>query len=371
MSKKHKKHTSLTRPNRGMHHPTEWAIYGTHCKGISELYDGIKNHIEFSSIYIDADHDESPYASLKQVGTKRYINHKEASVFDFDDHLESRTYTYAIVNGNHYPASKQIVVINEQKKDSLHRRLDQLTDIQVVIAEDESNIYDFVKEKMHAETKIIHPNELSELYDFLREAIKNSIPKLKALILAGGASKRMGTDKSQIQYHNKPQEIYIAKLCKALGIPTYISKAVDYESDKIDIFPIIKDSFLDLGPMGAILSAFREDPNSAWLVIACDLPLLTSESIKHLIDQRNVDVLATAYTKSADSFPEPLISIYEPAAYGRLLDFLSLGYACPRKMLINSHVQKIIMENTDELMNANNPDDRAFIEKKLTPNGSV
>lgn len=371
MSKKHKKHITLEKTIRGIHHPREWAIYGTNCDEIRKIYEGIRRHVQYSSVFIDADHDEALYSSIRQIGKKRYINHTKSTVFDFDDHLESQIHTYAIINGNHYSACKQIVVIDEQKKNSLRRRLKQLTDIQIVITDNTTKIYDFVKEKMNEKTKIIHPDRLTKLHDFLRQAIKKSLPKLKALVLAGGVSARMGIDKSQINYHDKPQEIYAAELCNSLGMPTYISKAAHFESDIINEFPIIKDTFINLGPMGAILSAFREDPNAAWFVLACDLPLLSKKSIKQLIKSRDVNKYATSYSKYEEAFPEPLVTIYEPSSYGRLLQFLNMGYACPRKALINSDVQKVIIHNADELINVNVPEDRALIECKLRNDGSL
>src|SRR5690606_10347080 len=67
------------------------------------------------------------------------------------------------------------------------------------------------------------------------------------------------------------------------------------------------DTFQGLGPMGGILSAFRKDPNGAWLTVACDLPLLTSSTLQYLIKHRNPSKLATAFFDSDAKFPEPLV----------------------------------------------------------------
>ena len=55
-------------------------------------------------------------------------------------------------------------------------------------------------------------------------------------------------------------------------------------------------------------------------------------------------------------FPEPLITIYEPKAYGKLLQYLAQGYSCPRKMLINSDV-KIIEVADAVIRNINTPEE--------------
>ena len=55
-------------------------------------------------------------------------------------------------------------------------------------------------------------------------------------------------------------------------------------------------------------------------------------------------------------FPEPLITIYEPKAYPILLQYLAQGYSCPRKMLINSDVEIVEIED-DFIRNINTPEE--------------
>ncbi len=46
---------------------------------------------------------------------------------------------------------------------------------------------------------------------------------INALVLAGGESQRMGMDKGDIIYHQKPQKYHVADMLIRLGIPCYIS----------------------------------------------------------------------------------------------------------------------------------------------------
>ncbi|MEL7163584.1 MAG: NTP transferase domain-containing protein, partial [Bacteroidota bacterium] len=125
--------------------------------------------------------------------------------------------------------------------------------------------------------------------------------------------------------------------------------------------PLIADRFLGLGPLGAICSAFMTDPNSAWLVLACDLPLLEKATVADLLAARDASRFATAIKGAAKPFPEPLVALYEPRCYARLLSFLSLGYACPRKVLINSDVALRELSDEEPLTNANTPEERKRI----------
>ena len=110
-----------------------------------------------------------------------------------------------------------------------------------------------------------------------------------------------------------------------------------------------------MGPYGAILSAFREHPNHAWLTVACDLPLLSQATIETLVAKRDPSRVATCFHNPDTKFPEPLITIWEPRAYPILLEFLSQGYSCPRKVLINTDVKEIVVEQVEFMENVNDP----------------
>ncbi len=114
-----------------------------------------------------------------------------------------------------------------------------------------------------------------------------------------------------------------------------------------------------------MLSAFREHPNVAWLVVACDLPLLDRKGLQTLAQKRNPSNLATAYHNPATDRPDPLVTIWEPRAYPILLQFLAQGYSCPRKILINSSVEIIQPENPQILLNANSPEEREQVLREL------
>ena len=66
-----------------------------------------------------------------------------------------------------------------------------------------------------------------------------------------------------------------------------------------------------------------------------------------------------------NEFPEPLISIWEPKSYPILMQFLTQGYSCPRKVLINSDVELLDVRNKEALTNVNSPEERQTIEEQL------
>ena len=366
-TKKHNKHPPLERPNIGMYNRCEWAIYGTTCQQITMLVDQITDRLSpgRKTVYVDADHSEGELSTELQVGKKRWSSDGARSWSTYDDKLLAWPADLALINGNHYPATRQIVVIDPKKKNSLQRRVDQLTAIDIVLTEEEADIYPFVREKMNEDTLLLKKADLQGVADYLRAA--TAPPPVKALVLAGGKSLRMSEDKATIAYHDgMPHEQYVASLCQQIGIETYLSKGIAYKETTAYGLPVITDRYVDMGPMGAILTAFMREPDTAWLVLACDLPLLDADTISTLVEARRSTCYGTAYQVAGEPFPEPLLAIYEPAIYQRMLQFLSLGYACPRKVLINSDIHLVPLTDNHKAYNANTPEEKEEALQKLT-----
>ena len=363
MKGKHHKHPPLKRPTRGMHHRNEWAIYGTTCDRIESFVKSIDTRLyeKYNLTYVDADHHVEDLATDMQIGKKQFSQSKAIPWDEYDDRLQTWHTDAVIVNGNHYPAERQIIFIDPKKEASLLRRVEQLTQIDAVIKLDDTPIYGFVKESMSEATLVFSFDEMNKVDQLIIDQIENNKAPLKALILAGGKSKRMGEDKSQIQYHGKAQEVFAADICVELGLETFISKSHSFVEDAIEGYPVLKDRLVDMGPFGAILSAMMSDPDAAWLVLACDLPYITREHIFDLIDHRSTSQQSTAYKLIDQPFPEPLIAIYEPNIYQRMLRFLSLGYACPRKVLINSDVKHVDLIEEKIAFNANTQEERGIV----------
>ncbi|HEY4151259.1 MAG TPA: NTP transferase domain-containing protein [Chitinophagaceae bacterium] len=194
----------------------------------------------------------------------------------------------------------------------------------------------------------------------------NEVAPLKGLVLAGGKSVRMGgKDKGRMEWHGKEQRYYIADVLKEYCDEVYISCRPE-QQDEIDPSRLIlPDSYTGMGPYGAILSAFRAQPGTAWLVVACDLPLLNTVTLDYLTAHRNSDGIATAFASPYDGLPEPLITIWEPNSYPLLLSQLEQGFTCPRKALIHFGIELLTAPDPDALLNMNSPEDVERVKEKL------
>jgi len=190
---------------------------------------------------------------------------------------------------------------------------------------------------------------------------------LHGLVLAGGRSTRMKKDKASLEYAGTSQLEHVYGLVSDVCAETFVSARRDqWENDRFADLPQLHDRFIDVGPSGGILTALETDRDAAWLVVACDLPYLDAQTLHGVVEGRNSFKVATAYVSANDGMPEPLCAIYEPRARSRLLQFMAVGYTCPRKALLNSNVELLELSNRKALDNVNHPEEYEAAKAELT-----
>ena len=370
MDKKHQKHANITKKLNDNFASNEVAILGTKCGVIAELVNKVSTKLSnYNLAYFDASHAKD---LDKNIVTEYTFHHEgnlhvntTSSVNKFEQRLQFINHDFVFINGNHYQGAKQILILDDEKEASIKKRLDQITNIQFIVKlHPDTKIFDCLVEKFPQIKNITtySINDIDKITNHIKGLLNEHIALVKGLVLIGGKSTRMGTDKSKLEYYGKPQKTHAKELLENNDLETFYS--VQLPSDKSDE---IHDTFLNLGPFGGICSAFQKDPNSAWLVLATDVPFVNDELIQLLLQKRNPSKLATAIKGKNKDFPEPLITIYEPKAYTKLLQYLAQGYSCPRKMLINSDIEIIEVEDAF-IRNINTPDEFEIVKEALKNN---
>ncbi|MFM1877784.1 MAG: hypothetical protein RLZZ241_650 [Bacteroidota bacterium] len=194
----------------------------------------------------------------------------------------------------------------------------------------------------------------------------NQEAEVWGLVLAGGKSIRMGYDKGLLHYHGKPQRLHIYEELKELLPNTFMSLRPEQENYVPDKKFHIYDQNQFKGPFNGLLSAHHKFPDVAWLVVACDLPLLSQQGLNYLLNNRNKDAIATALTRTDSNLPEPLIAIWEPQGLKQAKAYLQIAESsCPRKFLLNNHCHMLTTQSNDWLENANAPEDYKSIVYKI------
>ena len=368
----HKKHADLQRPQLGKFGRNELAVLGTTCEAVQFFAETlIKNFPDHRIAFADADHDENA-----QVQTNIHFQQQQKGVSVFIPNINNEYQRRIllsgcdaiIVNGNHFDAAAQIVFCNPTKEKSLRKRSGELTNVvSILLPADVQEVPDYVKELVvnFADLPVFREDEFEKLASWYRQNFLKSAT-VSALILTGGKSIRMGTDKSKIKHHGVEQYLHLYNLLKKLDVDPYIScrkeQSEYYENSGCKT---IIDKMLDIGPLGGIMSAFMMQPDRAWMVLATDVPLIDDVLLNELIASRRADKVATAFKSPFDKFPEPLIAIWEPKSYPLMLQFMAQGYSCPRKVLINTDSHVVDASTPWKLENVNTTEDLEDLKPRL------
>ncbi len=143
----------------------------------------------------------------------------------------------------------------------------------------------------------------------------------KAMVLAGGKSRRLGQDKVLLHYSGVTLLRRSVDLLRSMGCEVVISGRDPERAGACGTIPDVDapwlpDEIQGVGPIGGIISGLRHVA-APLLVIACDLPLLDATVLRRLLDfrrKRPAGAVMSTFVQMDTGFIESLVAVYEPAA---------------------------------------------------------
>jgi molybdopterin-guanine dinucleotide biosynthesis protein A len=135
---------------------------------------------------------------------------------------------------------------------------------------------------------------------------------LLGVVLCGGESKRMGSDKGLIRINDSSWAEHVAQKLVALHIPVVISINEQQKSSYNSIFPgvqLVIDNIDIKGPLRGLLSVHEKYPTKDILLMACDLIDMNQQMFTTLIETYKANNAFDYYVYQND-FPEPFCAIY-------------------------------------------------------------
>ncbi|MFH1783414.1 MAG: molybdenum cofactor guanylyltransferase [bacterium] len=129
---------------------------------------------------------------------------------------------------------------------------------------------------------------------------------ITGIILAGGKSRRMGTDKSFVLWNGKPAiEILIDKMASLFSELIIVTNRPHlYKKYEIKT---VKDVLPDRGPLGGIYSGLLLSKRMYGFVVACDMPFLNLDSVRYIAGKREgYDAVVAEFNGRF----EPLCAVY-------------------------------------------------------------
>ena len=134
------------------------------------------------------------------------------------------------------------------------------------------------------------------------------MPETAGYVLVGGKSSRFGQDKALLEWRGRPLAAHVARIVQsAAGSVTLVGSIEKYQHLGYRVIPDPVDGF---GPLAGLLAAL-DDSTSEWnLVVACDMPYLTTEFLAFLIVKARESAADVLLPVDQDGMPEPLCAVY-------------------------------------------------------------
>lgn len=176
----------------------------------------------------------------------------------------------------------------------------------------------------------------------------------------------MGSDKSARCFHDRPQVRHCFELLSGLCESVFVSVRLEHKDKEVlEGLALILDADSARGPMAGVASAMQAHPHAAWLVLACDMPLVGAALLARLVEQRDPARAATAFLGD-DGAPEPLCAVYEPRI-AKVIDrrMREEGRHSLRHLLRTEDVQLLPAPEHNVLESANTQDDLATANTRI------
>ena len=145
-----------------------------------------------------------------------------------------------------------------------------------------------------------------------------------AIVLAGGHSRRMGTDKSLLPIGGRPMIEYICRqLCDTFA--RVLVSANDPEKFSFLGLDVVPDRIPDQGPLMAVASALEASPREFNLIVGCDVPQIRLPLARRMLAEAQTADLVLPVT--GDGREQPLFAVYRRSIRRRLDAALASGCA--------------------------------------------
>ena len=129
---------------------------------------------------------------------------------------------------------------------------------------------------------------------------------ISVAVLAGGASRRMGTNKSFVELGGKPLVQHTLERVRRLNVPVLLVTNTPERYQQFGL-EMVADVMPGKGSLGGIYTALRHSKSLFTLCVACDMPFLNVDLLSYLLSLRDS---FDAVVPMIDGQPQGLHAVY-------------------------------------------------------------
>ncbi len=187
-------------------------------------------------------------------------------------------------------------------------------------------------------------------------------------VLAGGQSSRMGREKSFVPLKGRPLIAHTLERVQRLNLPVILITNQPESYTQFGV-PLHGDVLAQRGSLIGLHSALYHSPTAYTLCVACDMPLLNVDLLRHLIELRQgCDGVVPLPAQRA----EPLHAVYHRDCLAHIEAQAQQGELQISRLYAGLHIRYLLDSeirafdpDLRSFLNANTPDELAAIEARL------
>ena len=181
--------------------------------------------------------------------------------------------------------------------------------------------------------------------------------RITGIILAGGQSSRMGTDKALISLNGKKLIEYsiavMREICQHILISANNPVYRDFG------YPVVSDNFPGIGPLAGLEACLRFSQTRINLIAPCDAPFLSADLFKNILSHNSLHDAVVPVQKNGNI--EPLTAYYSKEIHPTLIRQINQGDYKMQNLLKLVNTKYIVLNDNNLLNNLNTPNDLAGI----------
>lgn len=167
---------------------------------------------------------------------------------------------------------------------------------------------------------------------------------ITGIILAGGKSSRMGTDKGLVLFKNKPFIKHIIEAIQPL-VDDIIIISNNKEYEKFG-FICYNDLIENSGPLAGIYTGLKYSKTENNLIVSCDVPLINADVLQKLTEQSNDSSEVIQLQSKGRNMP--LIAMYKKQCMNIFKEELKQDQRKVQKVLEKCQVKTVVIDSDFE-----------------------
>ena len=188
---------------------------------------------------------------------------------------------------------------------------------------------------------------------------------LAGIVLAGGASSRMQSDKALLVYYNKPQYLHVSDLLQSYTKQVLISCKKQQNLEGNCLYDL--EEFDQVGPAAAWLSAFST-LKQGFVIMGIDYPLFDANELQHLMISRDPNADASVMFNETTGYFEPMLGIYELSFFNHLKAHLNAPNISIQNILRQCTVKQVNPLNPQAIISVDDPEHFKQIKQTIHDN---